>query len=78
MSITQLAPLPFAPSIVAGHGPLSAEEHEELCAWLDSLPPAAEQCEACGGPASPCIAGRCLACSAELDPTLPLPWEHGA
>ncbi len=77
MSITKLAPLPLAPSIAAGHLALTPEAHQELCDWLDSLPPAPEQCEQCHGPAAPCIDGRCLACSAELDPTLPLPWEHG-
>lgn len=85
MTRTQIAPLAFAPSTLAGHPGLAgghhlltAREAEELDAWLMTLPPGPEQCEVCRGPASPCIDGRCLACSGECDPTLPLPWAHGA
>jgi hypothetical protein len=78
MTRTQIAPFPFAPSTLAGHPLLTEAEAAEYDAWLMMLPLGPEQCEVCRGPASPCIAGRCLACSGECDPILPLPWAHVA
>ncbi len=75
MIVSQVAPLGFAPSSIFDQ--LSVEEAAELDAWLDALPEAPEQCEICLRPASPCVDGRCLRCSGEVDPALPLPWEHG-